>query len=575
MRVGTFLAMLSSAVAMNHDGTQRHKAQSSWSVGEKTPDNTLLTMVFSVKESLPTLSSTVDQLSDPESPNYGEWLSLDEVEERFADHKARDAVKTYLTEQGVMFKEVAPAFYEAVMPAYKANSMLNTEFRTHVHKSEPTLHRANRGVTVPQSVAWAIDTIEYATRLPAEKRAKVFMSERPEGVVGDPNPSRDANPKIIQEYYGITDPTVHNKRSTNCVFETIGQSIVHKDVEDFCAANNIPPQSFTIIGPNDPSACADNPNNCVESTLDVQVIVTNAQDNGPGDGETPGAGITTWWSVPGSESFLEWILAVSKDANPPWVHSISYGEPEPDTGRQQDDSFDQALQKIALRGVSVLVASGDDGVAGAGARGGKANCGFFPSYPASATHVTAVGATMGPESNLLETACTSDRGGGITSGGGFSGIFSRPTWQDQDVTNYFNSAPNMPPTTMFNSTMRGYPDVATMGHNYPIEISGSTYHGSGTSASSPLFAAMITLINDARISAGKKTLGWLNPALYKLKAGMFHNITTGENNCAAGPAGQQTCCDYGFSESPAGWSPVTGLGSPVFPVLLKGLVALP
>jgi tripeptidyl-peptidase-1 len=572
MKVGTFLSLLvTGVVALDQHGAQRQQPlSSSWTVGNKTPDQQLVNLVFSVKEDLPTLSATVDELSDPDSPKYGQWLSLDEVNARFTDHKARTAVKTYLVEQGVAFEEVSPGFFAASMPAAKANTMLGADFRVHIRKDDAlTIHRS-KVVTLPASVSWAVDAVEYATRTPAQSTAKVFMSKFP-------NPSGDANPKIIQEYYGITNPVVKNKQSTNCVFETIGQSIVQADVAAFDKQYNIPPQRFTIIGPNDPSSCA-NVNNCVESTLDVQVITANAQDNGPNDADLPGKSITTFWSVPGTESFLQWILAVSKDPHPPWVHSISYGEPEPDTGRQQDDSFDKALQKIALRGVSVLVASGDDGVAGSQARGTPGACGFNPSYPASATHVTAVGATMGPETGSEETACTSTLGGGITSGGGFSTIFNRPQWQDQDVEHYLRTSKNLPSLSLFNSTMRAYPDVATMGHNYPIVIGGSTYHGSGTSASSPLMAAMITLINDARISAGKRTLGWLNPALYKLKEGMFHNITKGENNCAAGSSPQgprpATCCQYGFTDQ-AGWSPITGLGSPVFPKLLKNLVNLP
>ena len=35
----------------------------------------------------------------------------------------------------------------------------------------------------------------------------------------------------------------------------------------------------------------------------------------------------------------------------------------------------------------------------------------------------------------------------------------------------------------------------------------------GTSASAPVVASMITLINDARIAAGKKSVGFLNPTV--------------------------------------------------------------
>jgi len=40
----------------------------------------------------------------------------------------------------------------------------------------------------------------------------------------------------------------------------------------------------------------------------------------------------------------------------------------------------------------------------------------------------------------------------------------------------------------------------------------------GTSASAPIFAGVVTLLNDARLNAGKSPLGFLNPMLYKAKS---------------------------------------------------------
>ena len=61
---------------------------------------------------------------------------------------------------------------------------------------------------------------------------------------------------------------------------------------------------------------------------------------------------------------------------------------------------------------------------------------------------------------------------------------------------------------------RAYPDVAFMGHNFDIVVGGQTYEGSGTSASSPNFAGMMTLINGRRMKAGKSPIGFLNKILY-------------------------------------------------------------
>jgi tripeptidyl-peptidase-1 len=321
-----------------------------------------------------------------------------------------------------------------------------------------------------------------------------------------------------------------------------------------------------VIGPNNASDCVPEPNNCGEANLDVEWILAVAQN-----------AQTTFWSIANSDPypFLDWAIAVGNTPNPPLVHSISYGDIEaegsPVTVMQR---FNTEVQKLGVRGVSVIVASGDDGVANFIARGNASACGFNPSYPATAPYVTAVGATQGIESNTTEIACTSTTGGGITTGGGFSTVFPQPSYQTAAVAAYMQNGPNMPPSNMYNGQGRGYPDVAMAGHNFIMTIGGQFTAADGTSASAPVFAGVITLINSARLSMGKPSLGFLNQILYSLQASTpsaFHDIVSGTNNCAAGQQGQQTCCQYGFTAT-TGWDPLTGLGSVNYPVFSQALI---
>ena len=84
----------------------------------------------------------------------------------------------------------------------------------------------------------------------------------------------------------------------------------------------------------------------------------------------------------------------------------------------------------------------------------------------------------------------------------------------------------------------------------------------GTSASAPVFSALIALINDARLAAGKPALGFLNPFIYA-NADAFTDITVGSNKVARGGMP----LTEGFNCS-AGWDPVTGVGTPIYPKLL-------
>lgn len=51
----------------------------------------------------------------------------------------------------------------------------------------------------------------------------------------------------------------------------------------------------------------------------------------------------------------------------------------------------------------------------------------------------------------------------------------------------------------------------------------------GTSAASPTFTGIVSLLNDARIAAGKPPLGFLNPLIYSKGTKAFNDITIGSN----------------------------------------------
>lgn len=100
-------------------------------------------------------------------------------------------------------------------------------------------------------------------------------------------------------------------------------------------------------------------------------------------------------------------------------------------------------------------------------------------------------------------------------------------------------------------------------HLQVIYLGGELVSVDGTSASTPVIAAMIALINDARIKIGMSPMGFLNPWLYATAAkfpSAFVDITQGDNNCTANA---QICCPFGLPATP-GWDASTGLGTPNF-----------
>jgi len=236
----------------------------------------------------------------------------------------------------------------------------------------------------------------------------------------------------------------------------------------------------------------------------------------------------------------------------PWVVSVSYGEPEESIELSYALRLDIELQKIALRGVSVLYASGDDGV---GCHRGA--CVNMPNWPASSPFVTSVGGFVLEGAGKLV--------GDTISSGGFSNFYPQTKYQAAAVNAYFSGS--LPPKKQFNATGRAMPDVSSFSENVIVYQNGFAEPVGGTSCAAPVWCGIIALINDVLISKGKKSLGFLNPALYQIGASTpsaFFDITKGSNG--------NGCCQ-GFSAR-QGWDPITGWGGPNYPNLRDAFIQL-
>jgi tripeptidyl-peptidase-1 len=115
--------------------------------------------------------------------------------------------------------------------------------------------------------------------------------------------------------------------------------------------------------------------------------------------------------------------------------------------------------------------------------------------------------------------CDSRTGGVITSGGGYSNTYARPSYQDLAISSYLADASvPQPPQAYWRRDGRGYPDVSGIAHNYLVVINGTVSAIHGTSASTPTVASLLALLNDMRLGRGMAPLGFVNPLLYALAA---------------------------------------------------------
>lgn len=81
---------------------------------------------------------------------------------------------------------------------------------------------------------------------------------------------------------------------------------------------------------------------------------------------------------------------------------------------------------------------------------------------------------------------------------------------------YFAEHPPPYSADRFNNSKNvwGHPDVSSNGVNYVTAVDGQFLLTFGMSASTPTFASLVNLINQQRIVASKKPVGFLNPTLY-------------------------------------------------------------
>jgi subtilase family serine protease len=227
-------------------------------------------------------------------------------------------------------------------------------------------------------------------------------------------------------------------------------------------------------------------------------------------------------------------------------------------------TMNSALQYAAARHVTVVVASGDEGVIGNGSSA-PARQVILPTSDPLVLAVGGTSLTANPVTGayISETAWNTP---GLppqpgASGGGFSHLFARPAYQD--------GVPGIGAT-------RGVPDVAAdadSGTGMALAFSDGGGQGyilagaGGTSVGAPFWAGLIALADQ---QAGHP-LGFVNPAIYRIARGplyhqAFHDITTG-NNTVVLTSTSPPVTITGYQAGP-GWDPVTGWGTPDAQVLI-------
>jgi kumamolisin len=282
----------------------------------------------------------------------------------------------------------------------------------------------------------------------------------------------------------------------------------------------------------------------VEVMMDVEIIA----------GLCPKASISVYFSTFDQRGWVDLLNRVI--AARPVALSISWGLAEDDPGWSSNavQAVDDRLNALRLLGITACISSGDDG------SGDQINDGAAHfDFPSCSPNALSVGGTMLKKSGSTVKEITwwespgrrTNNGGGAT-GGGVSTIFSRPSWQKVKVKSLKSGG--------FDG--RVMPDIAAVAGEplYDLVFAGHPQPNGGTSASAPLWAALIARMN-AKLSAAKQQR-FLTPLLYQnapsgqtVGKAATRDVTSGNNTSNPEPgkgyeavAGFDACCGWGVPD---------------------------
>ena len=300
------------------------------------------------------------------------------------------------------------------------------------------------------------------------------------------------------------------------------------DLNTYFAGLNVGSPKVSAVsvdhGNNAPTGDVNGPD--AEVMLDIEVVGSIA----------PAASIVVYFAPNTDAGFHDAVTAAIHDTtNKPSVISISWGGPESTWTAQAMTAMDDAFQAAAAMGITVCVASGDNG-----STDGVSDGNDHVDFPASSPYALGCGGTS---LRANQTAITSEvvwNGGanGGASGGGISSFFPTPGWQMGKKATHRGGV-------SVALTKRGVPDVAADADpatGYNVRIDGTDTVIGGTSAVAPLWAGLIARINQTTGTSA----GYLNPMLYG-RPQALRDIISGSN---------------GDFEAAKGWDACTGLGTP-------------
>ena len=544
------------------------------------------------------LKALIAAQQDSGSPLYHKWLTPEEFAARFgvADEDITK-VQLWLQQQGFAIEGVSRSRNRITFSGttQQAEAAFAMELHYYLDNGEKQ-YGPSTDISLPAALSGVVENVTNLSTFRPKPRVKVRTPQRVPRANFTSSQTSDhfLTPGDVATIYDITPAYSAGYTGVGQSIAVVGQSaIAVADIENFESAAGLPKKDPTqILVPNSGTS----------------TIVTGDESESDLDLEYAGAiakGATIFFVYVGNNANYSVTdsLAYVIDSHTAPIIGTSYGACETEFSASDYASLNGVLAQAATQGQTVVASAGDSGstdCSGETTLTKTQQEALAVDFPASSEYVTGMGGTEFPAADVVSTNTTywtpangtdvissalsyipeqvwnddSSTAGLSAGGGGVSTLTPRPTWQtgvpgiaagsfrlvpdisltaSPDNAGFLYCSSDTKSTGITGSCANGFRD----GTNTYLTVAG------GTSFDVPLFVGMVAIINQKLNSTGQ---GVVNPTLYTLAAdpttyaSAFHDITSGNNECTAGPT---YCATAGESQYAAttGYDQATGLGS--------------
>lgn len=465
------------------------------------------------------LDSLLDDLYDPQSPNFHHYLSVQEFTSRFGPVESDyAAVLNFARANGLAVIDT-PAnrmVLDVEGPAANIEKALNITLGLYQHPTDSrTFYAPDREPSLDLGVSLLhISGLDNFT-LPQSKLVRSQTgSQTPSAKPTGSGPGGQfVGSDMRAAYYG-SGPLNGTGQSVG-LFEFAGYEVsdVQHYFKNLKQPLNVPIKGVSLNGVSlncPPQTCDD-----AEQVLDIEMAISMA----PALSQ-----VVVYVGSKDASIFNQMAVDnTSKQVSCSWGWS------------DNESTLDPIFKQMKAQGQSVFVATGDNGSSTPG----------DVVWPSDDPYITAVGGT---------DIATTGPGGAWMSETGWNGSAGSPSKNKVPIPPYQKQKGVITSLNHGSKTLRNYPDVAAEANTnqYSCYDGGCSGGNGGTSYAAPQWAGYIAMANQQSIAGGGTTLGFLNTALYKIGLGSsydtdFHDITSGSNG--------------GFT-AVTGFDLVTGWGSP-------------